>query len=47
MGGFTHIKCHNCGNSLRFFKSTESMPNGCTKCGNSFSMSDIWKSLNR
>lgn len=47
MGAFTHIKCHNCGTSLRFFKSTEHMPNGCSKCGNSFSMSDIWKALNR
>jgi len=47
MGGFTHIKCHNCGNAVRFFKSTESMPNGCAHCGDSFSMSDIWKALNR
>lgn len=47
MGGFTHMKCHNCGHSFRFFKATDNMPNGCTKCGNNFSMADIWKALNR
>ena len=47
MGGFTEIKCYNCGNSQRMFKSSKDLPNGCASCGNYFSMSDIWKAINK
>ena len=47
VSGFTDIKCYNCGHAQRMFKSTKNMPNGCPSCGNYFSMSDIWKALNR
>lgn len=47
MGGFTSIKCTHCGNALRFFKSTKDMPNGCSRCGQHFAMSDIWRALNK
>jgi len=47
MGGFTSMKCKNCGNGVRFFKSSKDLPNGCTNCGGSFSMADIWSSLNK
>lgn len=47
MGGFTSMKCHSCGNAMRFFKSTKDMPNHCQKCGNSFRLSDIWSALNK
>jgi len=45
-GGFTSVKCYNCGSGQRFFKSGD-VPNGCQKCGENFSMADIWKALNR
>lgn len=45
-GAFTQIKCYQCGNAQRFFKAGQ-VPNGCQKCGNYFSMSDVWKSLNK
>jgi len=47
MGAFTSLKCHNCGKAVRLFKSTSNMPNGCATCGNAFSMSDIWRALNK
>lgn len=47
MGGFTSMKCHHCGDGVRFFKSSKSVPNGCSKCGESFRLSDIWKALNK
>jgi len=46
-GAFTDLKCHHCGKAVRLFKSTQNMPNGCSKCGNSYSLSDIWKALNK
>jgi ribosomal protein S27E len=46
-GAFTHIKCYNCGHAHRFFKSTDKMANGCSKCGEYFPMSEIWKALNK
>jgi hypothetical protein len=46
-GGFTSTKCKKCGTGVKFFKSTQDFPNGCTSCGSPFSMSDIWKSLNK
>jgi len=44
--GFTGIKCKKCGNGIRFFKSSSTLPNGCTKCRNHFTMDEIWKALN-
>jgi ribosomal protein S27E len=44
--GFTSIKCHNCGQGIRFFKSGD-VPNGCHSCGTHFSLSSIWKALNK
>lgn len=43
---FGSIKCFSCGKSLRFFKSSKDVPNCCPSCKHSFSMSEIWKSLN-
>ena len=45
-GAFTQVKCFNCGNAMRFFKAGQ-VPNGCSKCGNYFSMSDMWRALNK
>jgi ribosomal protein S27E len=45
-GGFTNVKCYNCGHGHRFFKSGD-VPNGCPKCGNYFSVSEIWRALNK
>lgn len=47
MGGFTSLRCTHCGHAFRFFKSTKDMPNGCSNCGEHFTMSDIWRSLNK
>lgn len=47
MGGFTSMKCHHCGEGVRFFKSSKSVPNGCSRCGESFRLSQIWKALNK
>lgn len=44
---FTDLKCFKCGKSHRFFKSSSNIPNSCDKCGNQFTMSAIWKSLNK
>lgn len=44
---FTSMQCKKCGNALRFFKSTNDMPNGCNKCGHHFSLTDIWSALNK
>ena len=44
---FTTVNCVKCGNGIRFFKSSNEIPNSCSKCGNSYSMSDIWKALNK
>lgn len=46
-GSFTSLRCKKCGEGLRFFKSSTDLPNGCSKCGNHFSMSEIWQSLNK
>jgi ribosomal protein S27E len=46
LGAFTDIKCYNCGGAQRFFKAGD-VPNGCKKCGNSFSISEIWKALHK
>lgn len=46
-GAFTDVKCHRCGSGMRFFKATTDMPNGCSKCGSHFSISDIWSALNK
>jgi len=45
-GGFTSIKCYKCGNGMKFFKDGD-VPNGCNQCGSHFSLSEIWKSLNK
>lgn len=47
LGAFTAIKCHNCSKSVRFFKSTTSIPNSCESCRSNFSMNQIWKALNK
>lgn len=44
---FTDMRCQQCGKSHRFFKSSNDIPNACQKCGNQFSLSSIWKSLNK
>lgn len=44
---FTDMRCQQCGKSHRFFKSGGNVPNGCDKCGSQFSLSSIWKSLNK
>jgi len=44
-GGFTSIRCKKCGDGVRFFKS-DAM-NGCPRCKNHFSMTEIWQSLNK
>jgi hypothetical protein len=46
-GGFTSIRCKKCGDGVRFFKSSNDLPNGCPKCRNHFSMSEIWQALNK
>lgn len=43
---FTSIKCIKCGYAIRFFKSGD-IPNGCQLCGAHFSLSSIWKALNK
>ena len=45
-GGFTSIRCDHCGEGLRFFKAGN-VPNGCNKCGETFTMSKIWGALNK
>ncbi len=44
---FTSLRCKKCGDGVRFFKSSGSLPNGCHKCGNHFSLAEIWQSLNK
>lgn len=46
-GGFTHLKCHHCGNSIRFFKSSSNVPNRCSQCNGAFSLNQIWGAINR
>jgi hypothetical protein len=47
MGGMTSMKCDTCGTSHRFFKSSNDIPNGCSKCGKNYSMAKLWKALNK
>lgn len=47
MGAFTSIRCKQCGNGVRFFKSSKDIPNGCSGCGTHFTMNDIWGALNK
>jgi len=44
---FTGIKCQQCGTPVRFFKSSDNLPNSCSKCGSSFSLAALWGSLNK
>ncbi len=44
--GFAGVKCHDCGNAVRFFKSSKDIPNFCRNCGSSFSLSELWKAIN-
>jgi hypothetical protein len=46
-GAFTDMKCEKCHTGVRFFKSASSLPNVCQKCGHHFSVSSLWKALNR
>jgi ribosomal protein S27E len=45
-GGFTEVRCNGCGKGMRFFKAGK-VPNGCQECGENFSLSQIWKALNK
>jgi len=45
-GGFTSMKCYKCGHGIKFFKAGE-VPNGCSNCGSHFSLSSLWKALNK
>jgi ribosomal protein S27E len=45
--GFTTLKCWQCNNSGRFFKSMSDLPNSCKKCGKHFSVKQIWEALNK
>jgi ribosomal protein S27E len=44
--GFTEVKCAKCGKSMRFFKSGD-VPNGCFSCGKAYSLTQLWKALNK
>lgn len=41
----TLLKCYNCGNTSRLFKSDE-MPNHCSSCSGHYSLEQLWKALN-
>jgi hypothetical protein len=43
--GATHMKCWNCGESRLFMKMR--LPNKCTACGEAFTMSDLYRAINR
>jgi predicted Zn-ribbon and HTH transcriptional regulator len=43
----TVVRCNGCGDSVRFFKSSNKLPNFCKKCGSSFSLTNLWKALNK
>lgn len=43
---WTAVKCYSCGKAQQFFKSGK-VPNGCSHCGNHYSLSQIWAALNR
>ena len=47
LGGFTAMKCPKCSQSIRFFKSSNQLPNRCSHCGDSFSLEKIWDALNK
>jgi len=48
VGGFTSMSCKKCGSGVRFFKNASSeIPNGCSKCGSHFSLTDLWSSINK
>jgi len=47
MGGFTSVRCKKCGDGVRFFKSSNDLPNGCPRCKTHFSMTEIWQALNK
>jgi len=44
---FTDMKCHSCSKPVRFFKSSNSVPNRCDGCRGAFSMMSIWKAMNK
>jgi len=46
-GQFTDLPCRECGHTDRFFKSTNTWPNHCEKCGGKFSMKDIYKAVSK
>lgn len=45
--GLTSMKCHRCGNGIRFFKSSSDCPNRCPHCNSAFSASQIWSAINK
>jgi hypothetical protein len=43
----TSMQCKSCGEPVTFFKSSEDMPNRCKHCGEAYSLSNIWKAMNK
>lgn len=46
-GQFTDLTCKSCGFSDRFFKSSSNWPNSCGKCGDRFTMKQIFKAASK
>lgn len=46
LSALTSVRCNKCGHALRFLKSGN-VPNGCGKCGSPYSISQLWKALNK
>lgn len=44
---FTSMKCHRCGQGVRFFKSSKDYPNRCPHCNSAFSVAHLWAALNK
>jgi len=47
LSSFTSMKCYKCGEGVRFFKSSSDIPNRCSHCNNPFTLSHIWKAMNK
>ena len=43
----TSLQCKHCGETQRFFKSSNDWPNICQKCGAGFKMKQLFKALER
>jgi hypothetical protein len=42
---FTDLSCAGCGHNERFFKSSRDWPNTCIKCGDRFTMKQLFKAM--